>query len=124
MSMKKIISAVIAFVILLPFVCGCSQVIDGNTEISEPEVSVPSFSSPHEAKRALANLADEKLYKAMYTEEWYTEYREIIKEANGAILKKYGTDEECISACTELYARILVHKTKKRIISFILYYFL
>lgn len=114
MSMKKIISAVIAFVILLPFVCGCSQVIDGSTEISEPEVSVPSFSSAHEAKRALANLADEKLYKAMYTEEWYTEYREIIKEANSAILKKYGTDEECISACTELYARILVHKTKKR----------
>ncbi|MBO7737705.1 MAG: CotH kinase family protein, partial [Clostridia bacterium] len=76
------------------------------------QVSVPEFSTASEVKRALVKLTDEKLYRALYTEEWYKSYREIVSEVNDFVISPPENDSECISQGTALYEKLLVSRAK------------
>ena len=117
MSTKKKIF--ITFLICLSafLLFGCGEGGQNSTLIPDAsdgdiQVSVPEFSTASEVKRALVKLTDEKLYRALYTEEWYKSYREIVSEVNDFVISPPENDSECISQGTALYEKLLVSRAK------------
>ncbi|MBR4852884.1 MAG: hypothetical protein IKV01_04690, partial [Clostridia bacterium] len=117
MSTKKRIF--ITFLICLSafLLFGCVEGGQNSTPIPDAsegdiQVSVPEFSTASEVKRALVKLTDEKLYRALYTEEWYKSYREIVSEVNDFVISPPENDSECISQGTALYEKLLVSRAK------------
>ena len=117
MSTKKIIfiTFLICLSALLLFGCeesGQNSVPVSDTSNEDVQVSVPEFSTASEVKRALVKLTDEKLYRALYTEEWYKSYREIVSEVNDFVISPPENDSECISQGTALYEKLLVSRAE------------
>ncbi|MBO7161925.1 MAG: CotH kinase family protein [Clostridia bacterium] len=117
MSTKKKIF--ITFLICLSafLLFGCVEGGQNSTPIPDAsegdiQVSAPEFSTASEVKRALVKLTDEKLYRALYTEEWYKSYREIVSEVNDFVISPPENDSECISQGTALYEKLLVSRAK------------
>lgn len=111
MSVKKFFALIFLLLFsVLMFSCtgGTADISGTDTAVSDT-VSAPEFASASEAKRALVALADGDFYKSMYTETWYTEYRNIISDVNSLVISPPDDEETCISACQELYARLSLH---------------
>ena len=117
MSTKKLffVSLLICLSALLLFGCGEGEqtsVPAPDTSGQDVQVSVPEFSSASEVKRALVKLTDEKLYRSLYTEEWYASYRTLVSEVNDFVISPPADENECISQGTALYEKLLVSKAK------------
>ncbi len=115
LTRKKLLIFVLLIFAFALFLCACSEKLPDTSVNSEPdqndvEVSVPEFSSASEAKRALVALTDEKIHKELYTEEWYSQYREILSQINSLLRSPPEDENQCISACTQLYETLLIHK--------------
>lgn len=117
MSTKKLIfvSLLICLSALLLFGCvegGQTSTSVSDTSDADVQVSVPEFSSASEVKRALVKLTDEKLYRSLYTEEWYASYRKIVSEVNDFVISPPEDENECVSQGTALYKKLLASRAK------------
>lgn len=115
MSTKNKLFILILICVSLFLMFGCSQGSDAsvggeNVSGTDIQVSVPEFSSASELRRALVRLTDERVYRALYTEEWYSSYRDLVSQVNDFVISPPEDDNECISQGTELYKQILVLK--------------
>ncbi len=115
MSTKNKLIILVLICISLFLIFGCSDINDTsnaeeNVSGTDIQVSVPEFSSTSQLRRALVKLTDEKVYRSLYTEEWYASYRGLVSQVNDFIVSPPEDDDEYISRGTELYRQILVHK--------------
>ncbi|MBO5402657.1 MAG: CotH kinase family protein [Clostridia bacterium] len=103
--------------ILIFLFCACTD-LKGDTSYipSDTEVSLPEFSSASEAKRALVALTDGDVKKSLYTDEWVQEYRALVSEVNSLVSSPPKDENECISACASLYARLSAHLSKAELV--------